>query len=199
MRRASSANHSTYAAPEAISPRASASGLPCSVVRMSARSSTLAIMSSYQRRRMTLRSFAVLARHAGHAASAASIARRVSAAPMSGTVPTSCPVAGLDTRKVAPLSASVQAPLMYACCRSSEASLRSGVKRSMASGMTTSGETVARMCADARIIGAAPADPAGAVSLSGLFLVPAHDAERGSAEDQHAEGDAIPRERHEIV
>jgi hypothetical protein len=61
------------------------------------------------------RSFAVLFRQAGQAASAASMARRVSAAPMSGTRARRSPLAGLATSKAAPLSASHQAPPMRAC------------------------------------------------------------------------------------
>jgi len=52
-------------------------------------------MSSNHLRSSAARSFAVFARHAGHAACAASIARRVSAAPMPGTVPICWPSAGL--------------------------------------------------------------------------------------------------------
>ena len=68
-----------------ISPLASASGLPCSVVRMSARSSALATIRSNHLRRIFERSLAVSARQAGSAALAASMARFVSAAPMLGT------------------------------------------------------------------------------------------------------------------
>ncbi len=93
-----------------ISPFDSARGLPCSVVRRSARSSTFATMRSNHLRRMRERSFAVSARHAGSAASAAAIARFVSAAPMLGTWPTMAPVAGLSTSKRVRLSASAQAP-----------------------------------------------------------------------------------------
>src|SRR4029077_2635827 len=68
---------------------------------MVARSSWLAMSSSYQRRRMTARSLAVSAAHPGKAALAASIARRVSGAPMLGTVPSAVPVAGFSTSWVA--------------------------------------------------------------------------------------------------
>lgn len=47
---------------------------------------------------------------AGSAALAASIARRVSSAPMFGTVPSCLPVAGSLTARVLPLSAPIQAP-----------------------------------------------------------------------------------------
>ena len=77
---------------------------------MIARSSWFAIISSAHLRRIVLRSFAVFDRHAGHAALAASIARRVSAAPMLGTVPSSSPVAGLVTASVLPPSASTHWP-----------------------------------------------------------------------------------------
>jgi hypothetical protein len=59
---------------------------------------------------MALRSRAVFARHAGHARSAASIARRVSLAPITGTVPMRCPLAGLWISSVAFESASAHAP-----------------------------------------------------------------------------------------
>jgi len=61
---------------------------------------------------MLARSFAVFARQAGNAAFAASIARRVSAAPMLGTVPRISPVAGLLTGIDLPLSASAHLPSM---------------------------------------------------------------------------------------
>jgi len=89
-----------------ISPRDSASGLPHSAVISAARSSLCSIINSYHLRSTAPRSLPVLARHAGHAASAASIAARVSAAPMSGTVPMTRPFAGSTTGSVAPLSAS---------------------------------------------------------------------------------------------
>jgi len=61
---------------------------------------------------MRLRSRAVFRRHAGQAAFAASIARRVSCAPMCGTLPSFSPVAGLMTSTVAPSRASHHAPSM---------------------------------------------------------------------------------------
>ena len=75
----------------------SASGLPCSAVINTARSSAFAIIESARVRRIFARSFAVMARQAGSAAFAASIARRVSATPILGTVPITLPVAGLVT------------------------------------------------------------------------------------------------------
>ncbi|KAG1431535.1 hypothetical protein G6F57_022913 [Rhizopus arrhizus] len=68
---------------------------------------------------MAPRSLPVLARHAGSAASAAAMARAVSAWPRFGTVPSGLASKGLRTVMVARLSASHQAPPMYACCRSS--------------------------------------------------------------------------------
>jgi hypothetical protein len=53
---------------------------------------------------MVERSFALFARHAGHALAAASMARRVYAAPRSGTLPTRADVAGLCTARVLPES-----------------------------------------------------------------------------------------------
>ncbi len=67
---------------------------------------------SYQRRSTCARSFAVFARQAGWAASAASIARRVSAAPQRGSSASSSPVAGFSTSNVSPESASTQSPSM---------------------------------------------------------------------------------------
>jgi hypothetical protein len=61
---------------------------------------------------MPARSFAVLRAHAGIASRAASIARRVSAVPIFGTVPILSPVAGLRTSMVAPLSALRHSPAM---------------------------------------------------------------------------------------
>ena len=81
----SSANHSTKLAPYATSPFASANGLPCSSTMRLARSSALAMMRSNHLRKIAARAFALILLHAGSAALAASIARWVSAAPMSGT------------------------------------------------------------------------------------------------------------------
>ena len=69
-------------------------------------------MRSNQFRNILARSLAVLARHAGKAAFAKSIALRVSATPILGTVPINSPVAGLVTGMVALLSASSHWPLM---------------------------------------------------------------------------------------
>ena len=62
------------------------------------------------------------ARHSGSARCAASIARRVSAAPSRGTRAIVSPVAGLSTGNVSPESASIQAPSTYAWLRSSSGS-----------------------------------------------------------------------------
>ena len=59
---------------------------------------------------MRARSFAGVAFQPGRARCAASIARRVSAAPIRGTSATVSPVAGLTTANVAPESASTQRP-----------------------------------------------------------------------------------------
>ncbi|VWB90748.1 hypothetical protein BLA6993_04328 [Burkholderia lata] len=67
MRFASSANHSRKLAAYATSPRASASGLPCSRVSSSASASRFSSISSPQRFTRAPRSFAVSARHAGNA------------------------------------------------------------------------------------------------------------------------------------
>src|SRR5574337_1262278 len=76
---------------------------------MIARSSLCASIASCKARNNFARSPAVRRDHAGSASAAASIARRVSAAPMSGTSPSSAPVAGLCTSTRLPLSASHQA------------------------------------------------------------------------------------------
>ncbi len=66
--------------------------------------------SSDHLRMIVARSFAVLARQAGQALLAASMARRVSLAPKFGAVPMRVEVAGLTTVKVALESASIHAP-----------------------------------------------------------------------------------------
>ena len=69
-------------------------------------------MRSEKARRNAARSRAGRARHAGSAAAAASIARRVSEAPMRGTCASTSPLAGSWTGNVAPESALVHAPSM---------------------------------------------------------------------------------------
>src|SRR6188474_2505343 len=59
------------------------------------------------------RSLAGTADHMGNAAAAASSAKRVSAAPPSGTEPTTCPVAGSRTSNSAPPPAPIHSPLTY--------------------------------------------------------------------------------------
>src|SRR5690606_37380330 len=68
-----------------------------------------ACISSAQRRSRRARSCAVSARQAGSAACAAAMARSVSAAPISGTLPRLAWVAGSLTSSRRPLSASIQA------------------------------------------------------------------------------------------
>ena len=75
-----------------------------------ARSSALASIRSCHLRKIAPRSLAVFARHAGHAAFAASIARRVSSGPILGMVPMTAPSDGLVTSMVSPESASHHAP-----------------------------------------------------------------------------------------
>ena len=65
---------------------------------MAPRSSWFAIIRSNQRRRIVARSLAVLPRHAGRDALAASIARLVSAVPILGTCPITAPVEGFIDR-----------------------------------------------------------------------------------------------------
>src|SRR6186997_541598 len=95
---------------------------------MAARSSALATMRSNHLRRIAERSLAIMARQAGSAACAAAMARRVSAAPQSGTVPISCASAGLSTLIRARLSASTHCPSMRHRSRKSWASLRGGTE-----------------------------------------------------------------------
>ena len=118
MRLACSPNHSRKLAEYATSPRASASGLPCSAVISRARSSWCCSIRSAMCRSTCARSLAVLRDHAGNAAWAASMAARVSVAPMSGTCPSKTPLAGLRTSQRVPSSASHHRPAMKACSRS---------------------------------------------------------------------------------
>src|SRR5690606_8258553 len=75
-------------------------------------------------------SFAVLRAQPGIAALATSIARRLSAAPVSGIVPITSPVAGLVTSWVLPLSASTHLPPRNPCIRKRSGSFRlSGFER----------------------------------------------------------------------
>ena len=67
---------------------------------MRARSSWLAIMRSYQARSSFERSMAEVFCQEGRASCAASMARRVSAVPQSGTSASVLPVAGLSTVRV---------------------------------------------------------------------------------------------------
>src|SRR5579863_9999023 len=85
------------------------------------------MMRSYQRRSSAARSRAVCAAHAGKAAAAVSMARRASAAPISGTVPIGSRVAGFSTWCVAPFVASTHLAPTKARVRS-----RSGSRSFMA-------------------------------------------------------------------
>src|ERR1700733_4656615 len=67
---------------------------------------------------MTARSLAVRAFHAGNAAAAAAIARRVSAAPILGIEPSLLKLAGFFTSSAPPLSAPIQLPSMKHSSRS---------------------------------------------------------------------------------
>ena len=92
---------------------------------ITARSSVFSSIRSLNLRRIAERSFASIARQAGWARLAASIARRVSAAPSAGTSPIASPVAGFFTTIVLPLSACTHLPSMQLDCRNSVGS-RSG-------------------------------------------------------------------------
>ena len=111
----SSANQVKNDAAYAISPRASSSGFPCSLVSTRASSSVRAIIVSPMARTIVARSEAVRARQAGSAASAAAIAARVSTGPQRGTVPNSSPVDGFRTATVS--SVAIHAPSMNARSR----------------------------------------------------------------------------------
>src|SRR5512139_784497 len=100
-----------------ISPRASASGLPCSLTMIAARSSRCARIRSNQRRSSCARAFAVWLRQPAKAACAASIAASTSAGLQRGASPTRSPHAGLLTAKRAPAAASRQSPPISACWR----------------------------------------------------------------------------------
>jgi hypothetical protein len=80
------------------------------VVISVARSSWCAIISSNQPRISWARCFPVIARQAGQAASAASIARRVSSRVSAGTLPTTSPVAGSSTSMTSPLLLATHSP-----------------------------------------------------------------------------------------
>ena len=91
------------------SPSASASGLPCSEVRISARSSRLAMIRSNHLRKMLERCLAVSLAQAGNARSAASTAWVASAVLILGTFASSTPLTGLVTGLA---GVPVQAPSM---------------------------------------------------------------------------------------
>src|SRR5262245_33489668 len=103
------------------SPSASASGLPCSEVRISARSSRLAMIRSNHLRRMLERCFAVSLAQAGKARSAACTACVVSAVLMTGTFASSSPFTGLVTGRD---GEPTQAPSIKQASRRSDGSLR---------------------------------------------------------------------------
>jgi hypothetical protein len=115
-RRASSANQRTYCAPMAISPLASASGLPISTVRSSASAAWLSISASCSFHRRPTRVIRSIPASFGKAAVAASMARIVSASLQAGTVPMTSPVAGFVTSIVLPLSAAIQSPATKFAC-----------------------------------------------------------------------------------
>jgi hypothetical protein len=97
-------------APASVSPFASASGLPCSIVISGA------IVSARSRSRLAAlrmifeRSKADTLRQAWKPLSAASSARSRSLRPACATLPIGSPVAGLTTESVRPASALVQLP-----------------------------------------------------------------------------------------
>src|SRR5213075_2737324 len=106
------------------------------------------LMALNQASSSALRLAAGHARHSGNAALAASIARRVSAAPRSGMLPTTSPLAGLRTASVA--APVTHSPLMYAACLKSAASFSSSPRSVFvrsASAMASSYRPAATFCA----------------------------------------------------
>mmetsp|Transcript_11098 Transcript_11098/g.19329 ORF Transcript_11098/g.19329 Transcript_11098/m.19329 type:complete len:269 (-) Transcript_11098:300-1106(-) len=93
----SSANHSTDAAPPAISASASDRGFPHSIVMMVAKSSVFARISSCHFFKTADRSFAVFLLQLGKTASAAAMAARASIPFIKGSVARSFPLAGFVT------------------------------------------------------------------------------------------------------
>ena len=124
MRLASSANHSTNDAAYRISPRASASGLPCSEVMISARSSALAIIRSNQARSSLARSWLLRRCHTACACAEAVIADSTSAPLRLATRARISPVAGLVTANERPPDASCHPEANQARVSSSEGSRR---------------------------------------------------------------------------
>src|SRR5438445_8964768 len=110
MRFASSALHSMKPAAYAISPLASARGLPCSSVISRPRRSWSRIINSYSRRRSLERSLPGRALQEGSAWEAASTASRASAAPPRGTVAINLSVVGSVTSISAPERAATHRP-----------------------------------------------------------------------------------------
>jgi hypothetical protein len=84
--------------------------VPWEALGVSALVAALILLGGLVYFRRVERSFAVRAAHSGKAVAAASMARRVSAAPRLGTVPIVSPVAGFVTAAVPPPSASIHAP-----------------------------------------------------------------------------------------
>src|ERR1700722_6058016 len=103
------------------SPSASASGFAWSEVKISARSSRLAMIRSNHLRKILERCFAVSLAQAGNARSAASTACVASAVLMTGTFASSTPLTGLVTGLA---GVPIQAPSMKQRSRSNEASFR---------------------------------------------------------------------------
>ena len=87
------------------------------MVRSRASSSLFFSIAAASLRIASAREAAVRVLHSAKALCAASTARRVSAAPQSGTVPIGLPVAGLVTAMVLPLSACTHSPAMKLASR----------------------------------------------------------------------------------
>ncbi len=111
-RRPSSANHSMMSAADMASTLASARGLPCSWVSSSAICGARSRISAAALRMMALRSLAGTSRHNSKPFWAACAARSRSGMPACARRPISVPVAGLNTARVRPPSASHHWPLM---------------------------------------------------------------------------------------
>ncbi len=94
--------NSTTSWPRLISPRASESTLPCSLVRILASSPLRALSSSRKLNMIAVRLVSEVSRQAGNAAAAASMTARASSTLPSATSPVTSPVAGLVTAAVLP-------------------------------------------------------------------------------------------------
>ena len=94
--------NSTTSWPRLTSPNASETTLPCSAVMILASSPLRALSNSRKLNKIALRLASEVSRHAGNAATAASITARASSTPANATSPVTSPVAGFVTGDVVP-------------------------------------------------------------------------------------------------